>query len=393
MIKKYNEINNGDDIVVKSKNLIITMTNTNNQNNDVNQNKTTIHLGECENKLINHYNISDNSSLYILKIDAKEEGMKIPKIEYEVFYPLNGTDLIKLDLSVCQNSRIDISIPIDIKGIDDEIDKYNPSSDYYNDICSRTTSDGGTDISLIDRKNQFINNNMSLCEEDCNLIQYNSNTKKVMCSCLIKTSLSKVNDMKFDKKKLYKSFIDIKNIFNINLMKCFKKVFTKENLKQNYGFYIYIFLFFLYIICLLLFCFKFYSQLLEVIKKFTNIKDKTFKNDNLKNSLTTNNQIIKKKSKKRIKKSRIKNKNGNPPKKLNQLRMKVKSDVDSKNNLFVLQDKIENENINNKIQMNLESKNTFDFTDNELNSLSYDKALIYDKRTFFEYYISKQIIY
>ena len=77
-----------------------------------------------------------------------------------------------VDLSICKNSRIDISIPIDIKGIDDEIDKYNPSSDYYNDICSRTTSDSGTDISLIDRKNQFINNNMSLCEEDCNLIQY-----------------------------------------------------------------------------------------------------------------------------------------------------------------------------------------------------------------------------
>ena len=40
----------------------------------------------------------------------------------------------------------------------------NPKSDYYNDICSSTTSECGTDISLKDRKNEFINNIMSLCE-------------------------------------------------------------------------------------------------------------------------------------------------------------------------------------------------------------------------------------
>jgi len=40
--------------------------------------------------------------------------MKIPKIEYEIFYPLNDTDLMKLNLTICQNIRIDISIPVDI---------------------------------------------------------------------------------------------------------------------------------------------------------------------------------------------------------------------------------------------------------------------------------------
>ena len=45
--------------------------------------------------------------------------------------------------------------------------------------------------------------------------------------------------MKFDKTKLFKIFIDAKNIFNINAMKCYKKVFTKENVKDNYDFFIY----------------------------------------------------------------------------------------------------------------------------------------------------------
>ena len=78
------------------ENFLITLTNTYNQDNNINQNSSTIHLGECKGRLIDYYNISKNDSLYILKIDVKEKGMKIPKVEYEVLYPLNDTELIKL---------------------------------------------------------------------------------------------------------------------------------------------------------------------------------------------------------------------------------------------------------------------------------------------------------
>ena len=132
-------------------------------------------------------------------MDVKEEGMKIPKIEYEVYYPLFGDDLIKLNLTICKNTKIDISIPV---AITDDLDKYNTSSDYFNDICSQTTSEDGTDISLSDRKKNFVDNNMSLCEEDCNLAEYNYTTQKAKCSCLIKLSLPVIKDIKFDKDKL-----------------------------------------------------------------------------------------------------------------------------------------------------------------------------------------------
>ena len=210
LIDNYYKIKYDNDIEVHTKDLLITMTNTYNQNNKINKNRTTINLGECERKLIAYYNISENASLYILKLDAKEEGMKIPKIEYEIFYPLNDTDLIKLNLTICQNTRIDISIPVDINC--NEIYKYNPNSDYYNDICLKATSDSNTDLSLSERKNEFIDKNMSLCEEDCYLIQYNSTSKEAKCSCEIKMNLPKIKDIKFDKSKLYKNFIDIKNI-------------------------------------------------------------------------------------------------------------------------------------------------------------------------------------
>ena len=46
-----------------------------------------MNLGECESILKKNYNISNDDSLCILQIISEEEGMKITKIEYEVYYP------------------------------------------------------------------------------------------------------------------------------------------------------------------------------------------------------------------------------------------------------------------------------------------------------------------
>ena len=58
------------------------------------------------------------------------------------------------------------------------MDKYNPKSSYYNDICSKATSESGTDIPLKDRMNEFVENNMTLCEENCDLIDYDKIREK-----------------------------------------------------------------------------------------------------------------------------------------------------------------------------------------------------------------------
>ena len=138
--------------------------------------------------------------------------MMIPKIEFDVYYKLNGTNLIKLNLSYCSNSKIDISIPTNIS--EKDLDKYNSSSDYYNDICYTTTSESGTDITLKDRKTDFIDNNKTLCQENCLLSGYNNNINKAKCSCDIVEPSSEFENMKIDKTKLYKNFIDVKNIAN-----------------------------------------------------------------------------------------------------------------------------------------------------------------------------------
>ena len=72
--------------------------------------------------------VSEQDSLLIYKVDIIKEDMKIPKIEYEVYYPLNGKNLEKLNLSKCEDIKINLMIPIIIDK--DEIDKHNTSSGY-----------------------------------------------------------------------------------------------------------------------------------------------------------------------------------------------------------------------------------------------------------------------
>ena len=97
---------------------------------------TKIDLGECETLLRNFYNISINESIYIKKIDIIQDGIKTLKVEYNVYAKLYGKNLIKLNLKICEQSKISISIPIEIN---EPIDKLNISSGYYNDICYTTS--------------------------------------------------------------------------------------------------------------------------------------------------------------------------------------------------------------------------------------------------------------
>ena len=247
------EIGSGQDIKITDKDKTIILTSTLNQKENEDQNYITMDLGECENILKKRYNLSCNDSLYILQVIVEEEGMKIPKVEYEVYYPFyNSKNLTKLDLSLCKDTKIEISISVKLNGT---LDKYNPKSDYYNDICIKATSDSGTDITLNDRKNEFVNNNLSLCEENCELIEYNIEKAKAKCSCDVKLKIPTNSEIKFNKNDFFKSFTGIKNLFNLNIMKCYKIVLKIKSLTKNYGFFfvdsvilLYFFALFIFII-------------------------------------------------------------------------------------------------------------------------------------------------
>ena len=254
-------IDKGNDIMIQEKDITITITKNTNQKKQINSktNISSIDLGECEKKLKDEYNIPKNGSLYILKMDVKQDGYKIPKIQYEVYYPLyNDSKLYLLNLSICDDTDIDIYLPFSLNGNLDQID---PNSDFYNDICNTFTSEDGTDLTLSERKKNYVNNNLTVSEENCNFIGYNETTEKAICSCQTKTNfISKISENSLIKENLYKNFVDFKNLLNIKVLKCINLIFSLEAFKNNYANIILIIIIIVYFICLIMFVFRYYKK-------------------------------------------------------------------------------------------------------------------------------------
>ena len=265
-------------ITIEEKDTYYEIISTKNKNKN---NKTSsIDLGECENSLKEYYKIDKEESLIIFKIDAKIEGKTGPSTIYEVYYPLlDPYKLEKLDLTICEGNQVDISYHIDLENPD----LYNKDNPYYHDICF--PSSGKIDMILDDRQKQYSENNMSLCEENCDYVGYNTIDNTVDCRCEIKINIPLISEIIIDKNKLYK-FMDIKNIANFNVLNCTNLLFSKRGLIVNIGFYIFIPTFIMYFICAIIFYKKEYDIIFKSINalfyaknnlKFLKKKNKTNK--------------------------------------------------------------------------------------------------------------------
>ena len=59
-------------------------------------------------------------------------------------------------------------------------------NEYYTDECIPSTSENGTDIIINDRQNEYVNNNLSLCQNNCSFTGYEQNSKKAIYDCEVK---------------------------------------------------------------------------------------------------------------------------------------------------------------------------------------------------------------
>ena len=354
-----------EDSIIENINIIFQLTSSNNQKIKEYKNLSSINLGECENILKEKYNITKNISLLIFKIDYKIEELNIPIIKFEVFNPINKE---QLNLDFCKEKKInfDIDIPVSIK--EDNLFKYDPNGDYYNNICFTYSSDKGADIILKDRKKEYNKNNMSLCEKNCNFKGYNQKTKKAICECnLNDKALLSLEDV-INKEKLLNNFIDIKSTTNILVMKCYLLLFSKKSIFINIGIYIFLIIIIIHIISMVIFYIKGYPLIYHGI---TNIFE------NKKNKISKNEEC----DKKDLINITIEGNNMNK----NDLE---KSKTNSNDNDII--NKIDN-NTNNQNNQNNNSIQTYDDRikniDYEMNDFSYKEAVDNDKRSFFEYFI------
>ena len=172
------------DLITTDNNTIYQITTSENQNNNEYTNISTINLGDCENRLKQIYGINQNISLLIFKIDYYETGLLIPIIGYEIYHPIKK---FQLDLNYCNDILVKLNIPVSID--ENKLFKHDPNSEYYTDECYSYTTENGTDIILEDRKNEYKDNNLSLCEFNCIYKGYNENTKKALCECQTKPKI------------------------------------------------------------------------------------------------------------------------------------------------------------------------------------------------------------
>ena len=104
---------------------------------------------------------------------------------------------------------------------------------------------------------EFNEKNMTLCENNCEFIEYNKDKKKAICNCKIKNVFKSLDGI--DKGKLLKKFTNYKKFLNLEVIKCFKLLFSKKGLIKNIGNYIILVIIFINIINLILFLTKGYK--------------------------------------------------------------------------------------------------------------------------------------
>ena len=441
--ENYNKSNldNGNDEKIRAENMTFIFSTTHNQKSNINDNMTRIDIGYCEVLLRNYYNLTNNETLYMKIIEIEQKEMKIPKIEYDIYNKILGNKLEKINKSICENTKVNIYIPIIITG---NIDKANSSSGYYNDICYTTTSDSGTDITIKDRRKEI--GIQTACQDDCDFADYNYTTLKANCSCDVKESSLSFADMTINKEKLLKNFKNIKNFINFNILICYRKLFNSKGIFKNIGSLIIIVLILFHIITFFIFYIKQLGIIVNKIKDIifsikrfgllkkakkekkqvlnNDIINKENKNDNIKNNTKLPTKCRKKRKSFKKKKRNLSNNNQIPINKnievneiienkkkiilnsrLNNKKIKklFKKDIDSdrqniininKNDNKIIVNNNYNNNINNKnLTMKKENiiskvKRILEYNDDEINTLEYDLALEYDKRTFSQYYIS-----
>ena len=458
--------------IIKTPNVAFQLSSYDNQKeNNEDLNISIVDLGECENKLREEYHISEEYDLLFFKIDIQNPNKTLTYVQYEVYHPETFEEL---NLEVCQNIVINISVPANLdsetillyQNLDENgYNLFDLNDAFYNDICTTYTSINNTDVTLQDRKTDIYDNygNLTICQENCHLESYHNNSKMISCFCDIqsnKTNMDLYIEPNFSIKGISGFLVDYLNNSNFRVMKCYEVAIDLTTISKNIGRIIMSFIVFFFIILFIAFLIKGNKQIHTYIKeiidrklKFKNnfrkknkIKFKKAKTMNIKNKNNITNKILKQNPIKKAKKN-IKNNVGNNSAKriiktnnvgnernsrtkmnpsnqftssdnklffnrinfkkslFSKPKIKKLKNINNKNNILVYN--IFN-NINNKrkrkkniivnstdkgkmkskLENNTIANEIVSLNDQELNTLDYNKAVIYDKRTYFQYYVS-----
>ena len=145
----------------------------------------------------------------------------------------------RIDMSICEGEKIEVDVSISNSGSNitqaiefDKlgIDVYDINHPFFNDICFTYTADNGRDVPLSERKKHYYQD-VTFCEEGCELKQINLQTENATCECDVQTDfVSELLD-----NPLTGEIMNLLRNANFEVMKCYKGVFDVRNMSTNIG--------------------------------------------------------------------------------------------------------------------------------------------------------------
>ena len=343
-------------------------------------------LSSCEAILKKKYGISEEEDLMIIKGDLLKqlsEEYLGTVVEYQIFSTSLGAFL---PLSDCQEAGTSVSIsnPFDYSfltsqfqskiesGITNGYDVFNVDSPFYNDVCTPFTNENGNDVLLDDRRKDYFNENINLCDTGCVFAGYNTTTNYYTCICNIKSPGDEATPYSGDyvTKEMPENFKDmISRRSNIEVFKCASQVFSANGQKKNFGSYILLVGFASFIGVAI---FHFIKEKVEMDIIFKGLGIIQNQPANPPKPTGTKEEKTKKKSNSESSEKKDKKEKKEPKKKVN-------VDNKGKTSKNPMKKPIENpKNIHKEVVLR----------DDQLNFASYARALKYDNRTFLARYWS-----
>ena len=401
-----------------------------------------IDFNECEKNIKYNFNIDNN--LIIVIITKLIQNLNYKKIiSYSIFNP-NTTEKI-ITKNICENEKflIEENLRIKLEKSNYDIDSllylakqginfFNLSHPFYNDICFPFESLLEKDIVLKDRILLYYPN-ISLCENNCEIIGLNIISLRSECSCKSNFVDNIFNDNNILSKN--QEIQEIKEIIsqsNIEIIRCYKNIFLLSNIKTCVGGFIIVILIIGQIISTIIFFCKNKYLIRKYIFRITNKYINFLRNEKMKNEpiiinnkpldinkrqptrrgTKKDNEIIemKVKRKRRKRKTRFSIKEDNKSRNLmllnnnqnnsninnnNASNKNIKMDNDFKANIYdsylINSKDVLNNSNNQKDNHNIlsESKEVKEYLSTEIDDMDFEDAIRRDKRKFCEYFCDK----
>ena len=400
-------------------------------------NTTQIDFGDCYEKVKNNYSINGNLVLAI--IDQKKDGINYPKMfTFSMYEPVEGDKLqIK---EICRNDTIilyeNLLIKLDSKYnynfimnlIEQNIDIFNLSSNFYTDICFHFDSPIDKDITLKDRILIFFPN-ITLCENDCSIKGVNTTSMRAICECKFNNLID--NDNILINNILYKSQIgqikEFMSLTNIEIIRCFKGLLNYKYFTSCIGGYIIISFIIIQIVTSILYfrksLYPIRKYILDITDKYISYLSNLNKNNNIfepskrkaskyKSKIGEYQNNIKREYQKKLKKRTNSNQNNLTKKKSNNkgknpqnYKIIITNNINNSSSLSnssenvlnsikkkYLQSKksIDTIKINNTIINGQNDENSIDqYLDTEIDDMVFEEVIKKDKRKFCVYFSDK----